>query len=585
MNAGFAATRAYRRIVFEPMDEKRSRITSRLVSAWNLLPALLAFSLLLYQMAVPWTVAHFATEDGPSHVYAAAVFGDLVLHHKTSVYSRLYTVQREPLPNWTATVALAVGELVVGTEHAEQLFLSLTLAIGFFAWCYANRAFSPEHGAWTPLANFLFQTWFLWLGFFNFCLGVALLALAIGFYVRKQGRMDTWRTGVLGLILLTVFATHLVAAGSAVAVLMTIAFWMHIAIPVATRANPNRRWCPPSPSVRQFLLLTAAAAPTIALLVLFAVDGQTPVKLDPQIAWAWATFPKHIFLTARGDAEQRLLWKAVLIYASLAALLLKKKEWASAKGGLVLATLLIFGVYLLIPDRGFGGAEAKIRFSWIFFVLAGLVACSASRLRYLRVPAAIFVAALVYSNTVQTQRTAEAVSGVLADYLSVAGRIVPHSSLVRLRYATPLLADRYHYAQIGRDPVFHADAFAAARTHSVDLSDYEALSEVFPLVFKDSVTRREELGLWGFEGPDPGSPAILRRLAESLPEPIDFVLFVGDAHTPQAERAGVASMLAYLNSAMRLVASSRDSVFRLYERRCEVVTGPPERFAGRACIP
>lgn len=547
------------------------------------MPSVLALVLLVYQLAVPWLVPHFSTQDGPSHVYSATVLWDLLLHHKTSLYSPLYTIQRGVLPNWTSTVVLAAGRALVGARHAEQFFFVLAFLAGFLAWCYARLALAPGESRWTPVANFLYQTWFLWIGFFNFYLGMALMPLAIGLYVKKEGRLSLHRAAALALVLLVLFATHLIAAAVALATVLAIAFWVHIAVPVVCGTNVSRRWLPPPDRVRQFGLLLLAAVPAGALLAVWLAGEEAPAKLDPRVAWAWQQFPMHIFLTAGGEAKQRLLWQVLLGYAGLAAFLLRGREWASAKGGLVLATLLVFAAYLLTPDKGLGGGEAKIRFSWAVFVLAGLVACSASRLRYLHVPMAIFFACFAWANTVATVRTAATVSNVAGDYLTVARRIAPGSSFVRLRYPTPELAAQYGYEGMGRDPVFHLDALVAADGRCLDLSDYEALSRVFPVVFKSYIDPGQLSGLWSFEGPDPDSDKTLQWIDNNFPVPADFVLVVGDIRSSDAVRMGMPHIIDYLESTMRPVVSSPGRTFRLYERRCGASSDDPERTTGRAC--
>jgi hypothetical protein len=170
-----------------------------LTTAWPHLPATLAFALLTLQMAIPWTAPYFVTQDGPSHLYGATVARELVLHHRDSVYSPWYTIQRALIPNVTATFLLAVAESIAGPEHAEQVLASLAILAGFLAFCYASRALSTgvspgvspgvSHrlSPWTPVANFLLQTWFLWLDFYNFYLGMALMAFPLGFYFRHAG--------------------------------------------------------------------------------------------------------------------------------------------------------------------------------------------------------------------------------------------------------------------------------------------------------------------------------------------------------------------------------------------------------------
>lgn len=44
----------------------------------------------------------------------------------------------------------------------------------------------------------------------------------------------------------------------------------------------------------------------------------------------------------------------------------------SARGAVAAVTLLMFALYLLIPDLGFGGSVVKMRFAWAVFLFGGL---------------------------------------------------------------------------------------------------------------------------------------------------------------------------------------------------------------------
>lgn len=516
------------------------------------LPTLLAFTLLAIQLAVPWTVAHLHTQDGPSHVYGAAILSGLLLHHKTSIYSHLYTVQRAVLPNWTSTLALAAANAVEGPEHAEQIFFTLAILTGFLAWGYAKAAISREESPWSPVTVFLYSTWFLWsAGYYNWFLGMALLPVAMGLYAHKNGWLTPGRTAALALLLLLLFATHVVAVAAALAVLLTIAMWMHVVVPVAS----GERWRP-----QQLGLIALACVPSIILLAIFAAtvkNGAT--KFESNIAVAWHTFPKHVFLTSR-DNVQQFAWKALLACAGVSVLLFRKREWASIKGAIAVASAVLFAVYLLVPDEGLNGADAKIRFSWAFFIVAGLVAMSASRLRWARIPVALMFAGCVWVNTFATQRTVAAASNALGDYFAVADQIPEGATFVRFRYPTPHLLEKYGIAGIGRDPLFHLEAIVAAKRRAVDLGDYEEISDVFPVVYKRFINRDYLYTFWSFEGPEPTARKGFDWVRENFPAPIDYVLLVGD--TAESRVMG-----EYLESIMSVAAESPSHWYRLYRRR------------------
>jgi hypothetical protein len=537
---------------------KQTPVARRL---WKRIPAATAFILLACQVAIPWTVPHFITGDGPSHLYGATVARELLIHHNRSIYSPVYTIQRTVLPNWTATILLAAAGAVAGTEHAEQLFASLVILLGFLGLCYVNRALAPDESPWTPLMNFLVQTWFLWIGFYNFYLGMALLPFLIGFYIRNSGRLNFVRTAVIAMGLTLLFFTHLIAVALALMALAVIALWLNIVVPMTTGAGSM---------LRRFAELGAmllAAAPALILSSMFLYDADGAVeKSTAHIESLIRTFPQHIFLTAAGTfGKQAYLWPLVLCYIIAGTFAMTGKEWASARGGLVIAALLAFLAYLFVPDQGLGGSAVIIRFAWAVFIFGGLVAASASRLRIIRVPFALCVAVLLAGNTIASARTASAVSDAVDSYLTAASRIPRNATIIRLLYPAPGAPAHYGYQGIARPPFFHLDGLVAARKHDLDLTDYEPLTRLFPVVNKENFDGQRSQ-LWGFEGPDTGAVRVLKWVRETFPLPVDFVLLFGDEHSAEAIKEDMPAMLFYLNSNMHLVTTSTDGLLRIFAR-------------------
>jgi len=365
----------------------------------------------------------------------------------------------------------------------------------------------------------------------------------------------TWRrAAALSAILVLLFLTHIIPTIVAIATVVTLALWHSV-------------WGPQG-RLRSLLLAAAATAPAILLIAIYAYNASEIAGFAPQAAWAWRQFPMHLFLTAASDdVGQRATWRFLLGYAALAACLMKRTEWRSPRGGLAFAILLTFLMYLFVPDAGFGGSQAKIRFSWAVFVLCGLFACSVSRMRILRPIAALCIAWWMSANLLATYRTVQNVNRSAEDYMVAAAAIPPKASFVRLWYYSPGLLSRFGYSGIGRVPLYHFDAFAAVQNQAIDLSDYEPLNPIFPVIYKKTaVDPGQQAGLWAFEGPDPGSLKSLIWLDGGLPHPIGYVLLIGEPASPEAIQAGMPAMLQYLNANLTLVAESPSGTVRLYRR-------------------
>jgi hypothetical protein len=531
----------------------------KLLTRWrSLLPALLAFSLLFAQVAIPWTVSWFATEDGPSHVYSAMVARNLVLNHGHTHFSSVYQINRRILPNWTATILLAAIEQIAGVDYAEKVMASLCILVGFFAFAYAVRCFAPNENPFTPVANFLLQTWFLWVGFYNFYLAMLLALAVIGYYARGDAMLTIRRGLVLGAGLLALFFTQLLGAALAMITLGLTALWIHAIVPGAFRPRTAARW-------RQIGAVALAMLPVLLLAMLFARSSPPIDYAKNEWLGALLAFPLHVFASAPGLAGgQVYVWPAVLSYMVAAVFLMTRAEWRSAKGGLVLATIALFGLYVAVPDEGFGGAIVKVRFAWGVFLLGGVLAATTRRLRRFQLPMAIYIGGFLIGNLVVTSQTLSDSSDLIGDYLAGAGQPQRAASMIRYRYPTPDLPARYAIEGIGRDPLFHLDALIAARCRCLDLSDYEALSETFPIVFRSNVDRGLQFALWGMEGPGANASDQYDWLSSKLPVPIDYVVIVADSSSPPAGRD---KLRTNLSSGMRMVSHpGKDGFVEAYQR-------------------
>lgn len=511
-------------------------------------PAWLAFALLAAQMLLPWTVPRLITQDGPSHLYTAVVAWDLVFH-PASIYSAVYQLQPLSNPNWATTAVLGILSALAGVESAEKLLMSLGLLGGFLAFNYAVRSLYPG-ARWTPIANFLVQTWFLWIGYYNFYLGMVLCLFMTGYYLRHARTLTGPKALLIGLGGVGLGLTHPVPAGLLLMALITLASWAWLW---------DRR---PSP------WLWLAISPAAAMLLLFARSTAAPARYFPDIQRAWATFPMQVFATAGGAwGAQRYCWPLVLLLIVVGIALMRRDEWRGPRGALVLVTALCLVFYSVLPDHGFGGGEAKIRFAWATFLFGALAVSTVSRLRRWQLPIAVVLGAMLAVNLMVTRQTARGLSDVAGDYLAATAVIPPHARFVRLRYHTPTIPWRYGFSGNWSDPLLHLDAYVAAERQSVDLADWQQANPVFSVSLRPAFTSAQRKALWSLEAPFPDGAATLRQLLRTLPVPIDYVVVVGE-NTPEAARGtDYAQLTTELSRTMQPMATSRNGFVRVYQAR------------------
>src|SRR4051794_40905955 len=110
------------------------------------------------------------------------------------------------ITNWTPILEFNTLVFIIDAQHADQFLSTIFVISGFFDMSFLRRSLDPRHSPWSPLTNFLINTWFLWIGFYNFYLGMALCAFLVGFAIRHPRRSVPLALGLVAL-----FFTHVLS--------------------------------------------------------------------------------------------------------------------------------------------------------------------------------------------------------------------------------------------------------------------------------------------------------------------------------------------------------------------------------------
>jgi hypothetical protein len=531
------------------------------------LPALLAFALLALQVAIPWSARYFVTQDGPSHLYAAAIARDLL--RDGSVYAPIYTFHPEMVSNWGTMLLFNAASMLFGVANAERVIATICILLGFFGIAYLLRSLDPAVSPWTPVINFLITTWFLWIGFYNFYIGMALCPFIIGFYIRHARALTARRAAIIAVALVLLFFTHVLPVGLGVMAISVACVWLNVLSPLIISPEPRP---PARETLRQswkpLLAAFCAVAPALALVGLFMRNWNPAMAYDPSLEWAWVSFPMHVFAAARGRVgEQFFLYPAMMFFMGVGALAMRRTDWASAKGALAVVTVLTFLLYLFMPNAGFGAEEIKIRLAWGFFVFGCTLAYSVTRMQAVRTPVSIYVASfLIFTLLQAAYENVRTVSRAVAVYADAMKVLPPGAKFVRMRYPNETTRNRFGFGELALEPMLHVDSLVAAERGLIALTDYQPISHAFPVIVSPRVPMHKQYQLWELENEkSTNAAATLQTLLSDFPVPIDYVMIVGDG-TPGREK-DLKDMLAKLDASMRLISTDQSgSWIRIYQR-------------------
>ena len=195
---------------------------------------------------------------------------------------------------------------------------------------------------------------------------------------------------------------------------------------------------------------------------------------------------------------------------------------------------MCFCLYLLVPNTGFGGDEIKIRFAWATFVLGCLVASTVSRMKSIQTPVAIYVAIFVSASLLHAWKSnVRHASRAVQAYSAALEHIPPGSTFIRVRFPTENTRKRLGFDGVALDPLFHVDSLVAARRKLVALSDYQAISGLFPVAYRPEIPIAKQYQLWDLEGSGTTTEASLKEVLKDFPRKIDYVILLGDGTPPE----------------------------------------------------
>jgi hypothetical protein len=225
-------------------------------------------------------------------------------------------------------------------------------------------------------------------------------------------------------------------------------------------------------------------------------------------------------------------------------------------------------LYLLLPNAGFGGSEIKIRIAWIVFVFGCIAASTAERMRAIATPVAIYVAAFLTATLIHGYaHNVAGVSGIIGDYTAALERIPEGSTFIRIRFPAEQTRIRYGMDVVALEPLLHADSMVAARRRLLALTDYQPLTDTFPVRLRTDLPPELRMQLWDMEGTGPNTVRSAQELLRNPGARFDYVVLLGDG-TPPDTAAGYASVRSQLDAELDFVAADPAGAFvRVYKRR------------------
>jgi hypothetical protein len=454
--------------------------------------------------AIPvWSFKYFATTDGGAHVANA----DVLLQYfrpAGQAYREYYELNPLPVPNGLGHFTLALLMSFLPARVAEKVFVTLVLVLLPLAMRYAACAVRRS-GAWVAaLAVPLSLNWLLHQGFYNFLISVVIFFFLLGYWLRRREAMNATRCVVLAVLGVLLYAGHLLSVTLACVSIFILAGWFTASQAWRLRKAEALRWETIWPGIESRLVLTLAGLmPAILLVCWFQRYGftgkPTGMKLAIKDARFWKNLATYsIYVSYRAARERPLgIMAALGVVLLVGAAVVKKlvrRQW-NRRDGVLLLPMALAGLYFARGDAASGQLFIPQRLVFYTYLSALLFIAAASFRASVR---RITIAASFLLTIAATAAHWPAYRGYnqqLAEFLDLADRIEPRSTLLPLVFAPRGLPAVPDADGLRSMPFFSAAGYAAMERKAIDLRNYEAGLDYFPVRYRPTLNPYQHLGV------------------------------------------------------------------------------------------
>ncbi len=427
--------------------------------------------LVLLHLVPVLSLDYFVTHDGPAHVYNADLIKSLLFSGESPGAKDFFEFNSFPQPNWSGHILLILFGFVFSPSFSEILLVSGIIVLTAFSFRYLLMYLIPAkmYTAWFVFP--FLHGFLLYMGFYNFCLGTALVFLGAGWFLRNRTRFSLRNMMVLFLLATALYFSHLFC-------LLLFLIWMGFVVVLDMLLKKqalqlHARWILP-------------LIPVLALSLIFIFTGESGNSSSRETTelLKWILDARPVITL---NYEKQQLFSIVAGISILAVLLflgvhrIIKERALRISDSLAFTAIFCFICYFVFPDEAATGGFVSIRFLLFFFLFAlSWIACRLKKEWMGMALAAILLMVsvrMLWFHYHEMNRLSEDVS----IYTKAGEHLQSGEVVLPLNYS-----DNWLHSNIS--------CYLGAERHAVLLDNYEASKPHFPLQWKRGKDPYETVG-------------------------------------------------------------------------------------------
>jgi len=432
--------------------------------------------LLITHVGIVWWLPYFPTQDGPSHIYNLVILNDLLNGGKE--WGNFFSHQLRAVPNLGFNLLAYPLLYFFPPLVVERIFISMYIVLMGVSVPFFLRTFDKPY---FPLAYFVFPVIFnfnLLIGFYSYVMAVTLFLLAFSLAWKIRNSSATCKFICFNIAGLIIFYFHLIPF---------IFFMLSLIAITIVESNGYRK------KIKDLLKLLMIISPSVGTFLFYLRTISKSSITDFSYLFSFSRLIQLLSELFSFSTINFSPWQVLpafpLLYLIILFYYLSMKDafqrgsgirniTPSQKSLIYLSSLLIL-IYLLVPWRVGEGCYFNERFPWVILLIT---------LPLLRIPETIFFkrfGTVVIAGIVSVFFAFNAIilwqqSTKVEKFLSGL-----HVGLHKGAYVMTYKTKRSEWSRV--DVLMHAASYYGIFRGCVDIGNYEAGSDFFPISFNKNL--------------------------------------------------------------------------------------------------
>ena len=180
----------------------QARLSARQGILWDAA----ANALLVCTAVVVLAAPVFPSQDGPVHLYYVDILRNLLTH--SGAYAQHFEIKALLTPYALEYYSLLMFEMVFSPAVSEKLLVCCYIVAFGHGFKYLVESVVERSSPWTLAGIPFCMSQLVYMGFLNYCIGVALALFLSGFWIRYWERLHPGRVAALLACFILMLLTH-----------------------------------------------------------------------------------------------------------------------------------------------------------------------------------------------------------------------------------------------------------------------------------------------------------------------------------------------------------------------------------------